>query len=95
MAWRQAVFSFFSFVFFVACLNNNIISQPVFGSIELLLNSNSNSLVNNNIMPPLHDLYKELQGHNDFFDLLVDMIPAKVYVAGQSGTLWRRLSQVG
>lgn len=37
-------------------------------------------------MPPQHDLYKELQGHNDFFDQLVDMIPAKIYVAGQSGT---------
>jgi len=37
-------------------------------------------------MPPLHNsLYKELQSHNDFFDQLVDMFAAQVYVAGQSG----------
>lgn len=30
-------------------------------------------------------LLQELTEHNDFFDLLVDMIPAKLYISGQSG----------
>ena len=44
-------------------------------------------------MPPQHEsaadtkaLLKELEQHNAFFDELVDMIPAKLYVAGNSGT---------
>ena len=32
-----------------------------------------------------HQLRQELLAHNDFFDMLVDMIPSKLYVAGQSG----------
>lgn len=38
-------------------------------------------------MPPLQftNLLRELEEHNDFFDELVDMIPAKLYVAGNSG----------
>ena len=38
-------------------------------------------------MPPQHQLsiLKELEQHNAFFDELVDMIPAKLYVAGNSG----------
>lgn len=43
-------------------------------------------------MPPQHEpaadtkaLLKELEQHNAFFDDLVDMIPAKLYVAGNSG----------
>lgn len=32
-----------------------------------------------------HQLLQELQDENDFFDYLVDMIPAKLYVAGNSG----------
>jgi len=39
-------------------------------------------------MPPLHNpaaLLKELQDHNAFFDELVDMIPAKLYIAGNTG----------
>ena len=39
-------------------------------------------------MPPQHmdpnDLLSELQSHNDFFDNIVNMIPAKLYVAGQT-----------
>jgi DNA excision repair protein ERCC-4 len=40
-------------------------------------------------MPPLHDpdtLLGELQDNNAFFDSLVDMIPAKLYIAGNTGT---------
>lgn len=41
-------------------------------------------------MPPQHlnqnTILKELEQHNAFFDELVDMIPAKLYVAGNSGT---------
>jgi 60S ribosome biogenesis protein Rrp14 len=38
-------------------------------------------------MPPLQhsNLLRELQEENAFFDSLVDMIPAKLYVAGNSG----------
>jgi len=45
-------------------------------------------------MPPLakstaaateESLFLELTEHNDFFDVLVDMIPSKLYIAGQSG----------
>jgi hypothetical protein len=39
-------------------------------------------------MPPLHDpgyLLRELQDNNAFFDSLVDMIPAKLYIAGNTG----------
>lgn len=40
-------------------------------------------------MAPQHlnvqDILAELEGHNSFFDDLVDMIPAKLYVAGNSG----------
>mmetsp|Transcript_20100 Transcript_20100/g.33345 ORF Transcript_20100/g.33345 Transcript_20100/m.33345 type:complete len:402 (+) Transcript_20100:75-1280(+) len=38
-------------------------------------------------MPPLQysNLLRELEEHNVFFDTLVDMIPAKLYVAGNSG----------
>ncbi len=43
-------------------------------------------------MPPQHKsltdpkaLFKELSDNNAFFDDLVDMIPAKLYVAGNSG----------
>ena len=43
-------------------------------------------------MPPQHKsltdpnaLLKEISEHNTFFDDLVDMIPAKLYVAGNSG----------
>jgi hypothetical protein len=46
-------------------------------------------------MPPQHQsasviadpktILKELEQHNAFFDDLVDMIPAKLYVAGNSG----------
>lgn len=32
-----------------------------------------------------HQLLQELQDNNDFFDNVVDMIPTKLYVAGQSG----------
>lgn len=51
-------------------------------------------------MPPQHQseataavvdtkaLLKELEQHNSFFDDLVDMIPAKLYVAGNSGKLF-------
>ncbi len=45
-------------------------------------------------MPPLHSsqaLLKELQEHNGFFDELVDMIPAKLYIKGNSGT-WTSFS---
>lgn len=40
------------------------------------------------MMPPQHErmaLLKELEENNAFFDELVDMIPAKLYVAGNSG----------
>lgn len=33
----------------------------------------------------LHDIISELEDHNSFFDDLVDMIPSKLYVAGNSG----------
>jgi Surfeit locus protein 6/60S ribosome biogenesis protein Rrp14 len=33
----------------------------------------------------LHSLEQELLEHNEFFDMLVDMIPSKLYVAGTSG----------
>lgn len=36
-------------------------------------------------MPPQHNLLHELQENNGFFDHLVDMIPASLYVAGNSG----------
>lgn len=43
-------------------------------------------------MPPQHQsvadpkaILKELEQHNAFFDSLVDMIPAKLYVADNSG----------
>ncbi len=41
-------------------------------------------------MPPQHspkgsDLLSELESHNEFFDNLVNMIPARLYVAGASG----------
>mmetsp|Transcript_6431 Transcript_6431/g.9472 ORF Transcript_6431/g.9472 Transcript_6431/m.9472 type:complete len:388 (-) Transcript_6431:1725-2888(-) len=36
-------------------------------------------------MPPQHNLLRELQENNGFFDNLVDMIPARLYVAGNSG----------
>jgi hypothetical protein len=32
-----------------------------------------------------HHMVRELAEHNDFFDMLVDMIPSKLYIAGQSG----------
>lgn len=32
-----------------------------------------------------HELLQELQDNNEFFDSVVDMIPAKLYVAGNSG----------
>lgn len=41
-------------------------------------------------MAPYHSsaaLLKELQEHNAFFDELVDMIPAKLYIAGNTGEL--------
>lgn len=31
------------------------------------------------------ELVRELTEHNDFFDMLVDMIPSKLYIAGNSG----------
>jgi len=41
-------------------------------------------------MPPQHnpkgsDLLSELESHNEFFDNLVNMIPARLYIAGASG----------
>jgi hypothetical protein len=52
-------------------------------------------------MPPQHQsgpdpkaLLRELAQHNDFFDNLVDMIPAKLYVAGNSGKFsvsWKKI----
>jgi 60S ribosome biogenesis protein Rrp14 len=43
-------------------------------------------------MPPLQftNLLRELEEHNSFFDELVDMIPAKLYVAGNSGMFPRK-----
>ena len=44
-----------------------------------------------NNMPPQHsdnnsdDLHSELLSHNAFFDNVVNMIPAKLYIAGHSG----------
>ncbi|GKY98454.1 hypothetical protein MPSEU_000802800 [Mayamaea pseudoterrestris] len=32
-----------------------------------------------------HDMLAELAEHNAFFDMVVDMIPSKLYIAGQSG----------
>lgn len=36
-------------------------------------------------VPSQQALLKDLQENNAFFDALVDMIPAKLYVAGNSG----------
>jgi len=36
-------------------------------------------------MPSKIDLLSELDAHNEYFDSLVNMIPAKLYVAGASG----------
>ena len=47
-------------------------------------------------MPPIYDpvaLLKELQESNLFFDELVDMIPAKLYIAGNSGKTCRDMCQ--
>ena len=37
------------------------------------------------VLPSDQALLQELQASNDFFDALVDMIPAKLYVSGNSG----------
>ena len=45
-------------------------------------------------MPPQHPsasaLLRELNGHNSFFDELVNMFPAKLYIAGNSGESYQQ-----
>ena len=53
--------------------------------LELLLRR----FVKIEVMPPQHidasALLRELNDHNSFFDDLVDIIPAKLYIAGNTG----------